>query len=135
MLGRRAGSHSTAITSPGIYMEYTRIYTDIHGISMDIPCISTQYIRGVSMDIHGYTWYIIRCGIYVVYPWIFLDIYSFLKPDFAAGPCCWFPSHSLAMSTAHKSLNPTAANLSPSVACGGGDGGGDSGVAGVFPFS
>ncbi len=32
-------------------------------------------------------------GIYVVYTWIFLDIPSFLKPDFAAGPCCW--SHSM----------------------------------------
>jgi hypothetical protein len=32
-------------------------------------------------------------GIYVVYPWKFLDIPSFLKPDFAAGPCCW--SHSM----------------------------------------
>ncbi len=32
-------------------------------------------------------------GIYTVYPWIFLDIPSFLKPDFAAGLCCW--SHSM----------------------------------------
>ena len=27
--------------------------------------------------------------IYMVYPWIYLDIPSFLKPDFSAGPCCW----------------------------------------------
>ena len=26
--------------------------------------------------------------IYMVYPWIYLDIPSFLKPDFSAGPCC-----------------------------------------------
>jgi hypothetical protein len=36
----------------------------IHGISMDIPGISTKYIPGISMDIHGIsfdvycTWYI-----------------------------------------------------------------------------
>jgi hypothetical protein len=40
------------------------IGVDIRGIvSMDIPCISTRYIRGISMDIHGisfdvYPWYI-----------------------------------------------------------------------------
>ncbi len=61
----------------------------IHGISMDIPCISTKYIRGISMSIHGisfdvYTWYI-RC--------ISMHIPSFLFPDFSAGPCCW--SHSM----------------------------------------
>ena len=27
------------------------------------------------------------------YPWIYLDIPSFLKPDFSAGPCCW--THSM----------------------------------------
>ncbi len=32
-------------------------------------------------------------GIYVVYPWIFLAIPTLLKPDFAAGLCCW--SHSM----------------------------------------
>jgi hypothetical protein len=63
---------------------------DIHGISMDaIPRISTKYIRGLSMYIHGisfdvYTWYM-RC--------ISMDIPSFLFPDFLAGPCCW--SHSM----------------------------------------
>jgi hypothetical protein len=31
-------------------------------------------------------------GIYVVYRGISMDIHSFLKPDFDAGPCCW--SHS-----------------------------------------
>ncbi len=25
----------------------------------------------------------------MVYPWIYLDIPSFLKPDFSAGQCCW----------------------------------------------
>jgi hypothetical protein len=35
----------------------------INGISMDIPLISTNYIPGISMDMHGisfdvYTWYI-----------------------------------------------------------------------------
>ena len=25
----------------------------------------------------------------MVYPWIYLDIPSFLKPDFLAGQCCW----------------------------------------------
>ncbi len=32
-------------------------------------------------------------GMYVVYCGISIDIPSFLKPDFAAGPCCW--SHSM----------------------------------------
>jgi hypothetical protein len=39
---------------PGISIEM-----DINGISMDIPGISTQYIHGIYIDIHGYTWYII----------------------------------------------------------------------------
>ncbi len=67
---------------------------------MDIPCISTQYIHGISMDIHGIyhlpVMYI-HGIVYGVYPWIFLDIPSVLnlnlKPGFAAGPCCW--SHSM----------------------------------------
>ncbi len=60
-----------------------------------------------------------------------MDIHSFLKPDFAAGQCCW--SHSMRTRVwviksalfrvppwqlpgeraAHRRLNPTAANLSP----------------------
>jgi hypothetical protein len=52
-----------------IYMVYPWIYMDIHGISFDVY---TWYICGISMDIPGY---------------------SFLKPDFAACPCCW--SHSM----------------------------------------
>ncbi len=65
------------------------IGVDIHGISMDIPCISTKYRHGISMDIRGisfdlYTWNIHG---------ISMDTPSFLKPDFAAGPCCW--SHSM----------------------------------------
>ncbi len=55
---------------------------------MDIPRISTKYIPGISMDIHGisfdvYTWYIRG---------ISMDIPIFLLPDFSAGPCCWFHS-------------------------------------------
>jgi hypothetical protein len=42
----------------GISMDIPCISTE-----MDIPCMSTQYIHGISMDIHGisidgYTWYI-----------------------------------------------------------------------------
>jgi hypothetical protein len=29
------------------------IYIYIHGKFMDIPCLSTQYIHGISMDMHG----------------------------------------------------------------------------------
>ncbi len=64
---------------PGIYHVYVDVL-HIHGIYtvvypwiyhvypsdwiyLDIPCISTKYIHGISMDIHGisfdvYTWYI-----------------------------------------------------------------------------
>ncbi len=110
------------------------------------------------MDIHGMSFMHIH-GIYLVYRGISMDIPSFLKPDFAAGPCCW--SHSMRTrvwviksilfhappwqlcqgpreEATNKRLNPAAANLripSPSVACGGGDGGGGgSGAACVFPF-
>jgi hypothetical protein len=56
---------------------------DIHCISMDIPHISTSYIYGISMDIHGisfdvYTWYIRD---------ISMDIPRFLKADLSAGSC------------------------------------------------
>jgi hypothetical protein len=73
--------------SSPIYVEYTWY---IHGYTMDIQqsgytCISTKYIRGISIGIHGisfdvYMWYI-RC--------ISMDIPSFLQPDFLACPCCW----------------------------------------------
>ncbi len=81
-----------------IYMVYTwyilgyTIYihqTGYHdGISLDIPCISTKYIHGISMNIHGisfdvYTWYIRGIS------WYIHGYSYFLKPDFAAGPCCW----------------------------------------------
>ncbi len=75
----------------------SRFLYGLHAVSMNIPCISTKYIHGiVSKDIHGIskaihgisfdvcTWYIRG---------ISTDIPSFLKPDFAAGPCCW--SHSI----------------------------------------
>ncbi len=67
-------------------------------------------------------------GIYVVYRGISMDIPSFLKPDFAAGPCCWFNAHTrvgdqeyfiprATMAIApgekavYKRLNPTAADV------------------------
>jgi hypothetical protein len=76
---------------------------DIRGIYMDIPRISTMYIRGISMDIHGIS--------FDVYPWyirrISMDIPRFLNPDFPACRCrC-----SLAMRTrlwVLKSVNSTA---------------------------
>jgi hypothetical protein len=72
-----------------MYIQLISNVVDIHGISMDIPRISTKYIHGISMYIHGisfdvYTWYI-RCTS--------MHIPSFLFPDFSAGPCCW--SHSM----------------------------------------
>jgi hypothetical protein len=83
--GRTTQAVPSGTPSFGIYHDYTwyipcicrcPTYTgNIHGISMDIPCISiqvdthcismdipslsTQYIHGISMDIHVYTWYII----------------------------------------------------------------------------
>ncbi len=56
-------------TIPDMMIHGYKVYIhkkDIHGISMDIPCISTEKdIHGISMDIyhdgisiHGYTWYI-----------------------------------------------------------------------------
>jgi hypothetical protein len=82
-----------------------------------------------------------------------MDIPSFLKPDFAAGPCYW--SHSMRTrmwvikmfySTRHhgncargkggqQKAQPDCRKRSPPVAGGGGDGSGGGGVAGVFPFS
>ncbi len=133
----------------------------IHGYTM----YTTKYIHGISKDIHGIFKHIhgislmyIR-GIYTVYPWIFLDIPSFLKSDFAACPCFW--SHSMRtrvwvikstlfhappwQSCQGKRLTTKGSpNCSqpwtfplrgPSVAGSGGDGGGGGGVAGVFPFS
>jgi hypothetical protein len=111
------------------------IRVDIHGLSMDIACISTNYIHGISMDIHGisfdvYTWYIRG---------ISMDIPSILKPDFAAGLCCW--SHPMRTCVwviksvlfhappwqlcqgkmqRHKRLNLTAAKLEPPPSVAGG---------------
>ncbi len=142
----------------------------------------TWYILGNTMYIHqtGYTWYILGLSwiyhvyprsIYMVYPWIYvvyhlmyihgiyvvyrgisMDIPSFLKPGFAAGPCCW--SHSMRtrvwviMSILFRAppwqlrqwkrrptkAQPGCRKPSPTVACGSGDGGGSGGAAGVFPL-
>jgi hypothetical protein len=62
--------------------------------------------------VHPWIYQVYPLSIYMVYPWIYMvyhlmyvhginvvyrgismDIPSFLKPDFAAGPCCW--SHSM----------------------------------------
>jgi hypothetical protein len=65
-----------------IYMVHPRIYHVYPpSICMVYPCIYMVYHL---MYLHG---------IYVVYCGISMDIPSFLKPDFAAGPCCW--SHSM----------------------------------------
>jgi hypothetical protein len=51
---------------------------------MDIPRISTKYIRGIPMDIHG-----ISFDIYTLYiRGISMGIPRFLNPDFSAGSCC-----------------------------------------------
>jgi hypothetical protein len=62
---------------------------DIRGISKDIPCISTDDIRCISLYIHGISvdvcaWYIRGISVYIP---------SFLFLDFFAGPSCW--SHSM----------------------------------------
>jgi hypothetical protein len=102
------------------------------------------------MDIHG-----ISFDVYIS-----IDIRSFLKPDFAAGPCCWSHSmrtrvwviksvlfHAPPWQLRQGKRQPQKAQSycrqrSPSVAggCGdgsggGGDGSGGGGVAGSFPFS
>ncbi len=90
---------SSGTPIPGICLEYAwyipRICSPpsyagyIHGISLDIPCISIRLeIHGISLDIlgytmsvhqvytlyiHGYTWYIIGC-IYMVYTW-YIEVY------------------------------------------------------------
>ncbi len=89
----------------------------------------------------------------MVNPWIFLNIPSFLNPDFAACQCCW--SHSMCtrvwviksvlfhappwqLCQGERQLQKAQADCpqrSPSVACGGSDGGGGSGAAGVFLLS
>ncbi len=78
-------------SQPSIYMVnpwmYMYISIDIHGISFDV-----------------YTWYI--CG-------IFMDIPSFMKPDFAACACCW--SHS--MSTLVMVIKITLLHSSPWPLC------------------
>jgi hypothetical protein len=134
------------------------IEMDIHGISMDIPCISTQYIlvHGISMDIHGYTWYIIWC-IYMVYMWyihgyfwIFQAFWNqILMQASAAGliqcahVCGW---SRVFYSTRHhgncdrgkgspQKAQPCCSQPFPSVACGSCVGGGVGGATGVFPFS
>ncbi len=56
----------------GIYMDIPCISLelDVHGICMDIPCISTKYIHGDTMYIHEvYTWYIQG------YTWNIIDVH------------------------------------------------------------
>ena len=80
-----------------------------------------------------------------------MDIPSFLKPDSAAGPCCW--PHSLRTRVwviksvlfhappwqlrqgKRQKAQPDCRQRSPPVSGGGGDGSGGYGVAGVFPIS
>ncbi len=59
-------------------MDIPRIYlVDIHGISMDIPHISTPLdIRGISMDIHVYPMYIGQDSIYMGYTWYIYQVYT-----------------------------------------------------------
>jgi hypothetical protein len=106
-----------------VHTSGTPIFGIYHACTWCIPCTCTcptytWNIHCLSMHIHkiGYTWKWISMvyswiyhvyphsiymvyhlmyihGIYVVYPWIFLDIPSFMKSDFAAGSCCW--SHSM----------------------------------------
>ncbi len=144
----------------GIYHAYTwyvpcicrcPIYTcNIHGISMDIPCISKemdihgisiykscksiQYIHDISMDIHGYTWYIIWCIKMVCmwyihgHSWIFLVFWNQISlPARAAGliQCAHVYGWSRVFYSTryhgncargkgfYKRLNQTAANLPP----------------------
>ncbi len=78
---------------------------------------------------------------------------SVLKPDFAAGPCCWSHSMRTRVRVTKRGLfhappwqlrqgkrrppkaQPDCHKRSQPVAGGGGGGSGGSGVAGVFPFS
>ncbi len=114
-----------------------------------------QYVHGIYMDIHGYTWYIMWF-IYMVntwyihgYSWICLAFWNkILRPASAAGlircahVCGWSREF---YSTHHhgdcargkgcpQKAQPCSRQPPPSVACGGGDGCDSSGAAGVFPF-
>ncbi len=74
-----------------VYVWYVLGYT-IHmfysGYTMYIQGYAWYILKVYTWHIHVYPWYMFSC-IYMVYPWIYLDIPSFLKPDFSAGPCCW----------------------------------------------
>jgi hypothetical protein len=58
----------------------------IHGRDSDIPHISTKYICGIFMDIHGISFDVLVCTWYIHV--ISMDIPRFLNLDFSAGPCC-----------------------------------------------
>ena len=103
---RRPHQYRRNIRGIFMYIPWISNVVHIHGISMDIPRISTKYIRGISMHIHGisfdvYTYiymvYLLTYihGRYVVYPWIFLAFFFYIsRPVRAAGliQCahmCW----------------------------------------------
>ena len=83
---------------PWIYMVYPWIYHVYPAvwIYMVYPWIYHVYPSSIYMVYAWiymvYHWMYIH-GIYVVYRGISMDIPRILKPDFAAGPCCW--SHSM----------------------------------------
>jgi hypothetical protein len=106
----------------------------IHGISMDImiPWIYTQYIHGISiMDIHGisfdvYTWYIRGISMDIPgYSWLSetrfrsrpVLLVSFNEHTCVGDKESCIPRTTMAIvpreRAAHKRLNPTAANLPP----------------------
>jgi hypothetical protein len=76
------------IVSSSICMVYVWY---IHGISLDIPCISSSISMVYPWIYMVYHWMYIH-GIYVVHRGISMDIPRFLKPVLAAGQC-W--SHSM----------------------------------------
>ena len=107
---------------PGIYHVYTihmvsssicMVYVwYIHGIYLDIPYISKAVDIPCIYHVYPSIYMVYTQSIYMVYTWmymvyhltyihgisldipcIYLDIPSFRKPDFSAGPCCW--SHSM----------------------------------------
>ncbi len=87
-------SHVYAVLTDihGIYQVYPSLIYHVYptpGVDHHdhIPCISTRYIRGISMDIH---WHGISFDVYSWYiRGISMDIPRFLNPDFSDCPCCW----------------------------------------------
>ena len=132
-----------------IYQVYPSefIYQGYDRISKDIPCISTKYIHGISMDIHGilfdvYTLYILG------YPWIFLAFWNLiLRPAHAAGLiqcahvcglsrvfyCMCHPGSCARGNGDPQKALPDCRQPPPAVAGSGGDCGSGGVVAGIFP--